>query len=297
MKDNKIFLALYTGALILASAAGTYFTYNHFNNRNPIKSQISQNIPSLTTPSREDTNLINRIQNTSKVKSRKILNWNFQIFGDKKASNSTLMDFYVNTITNFDIAFVQEIRDHDDSAFNTLAARLTNYECRVSSRAGRSSSKEQYGIISKKGIMVREVVDHNPDNENRWERPPVEVLFDVDGSKIRVYNIHLKPEAVKAELAALETIVSTNGSSVVLGDLNADCNYYNNSANNELDSWHWVITDEQDTTSKKTDCAYDRIILNEDAYKNYSTSGVFKTGITPEISDHYGVWVELKTSE
>lgn len=226
-------------------------------------------------------------------KTIKVANWNLQIFGDTKASKPELMNFYVSTLTNYDIAFVQEIRDADGSSFRDLCAMLTNYDCQVSSRAGRSTSKEQYGIIYKKGITAQ-VKDYNPDAQDRWERPPVEVLFDVEGYQFRAYNIHTKPEAVKSELASLEQIVSTNGNSIILGDLNADCDYYNNPANAELDSWNWVIGDQEDTTSSATDCTYDRIIMDADAYQEYVTNGVFKTGITKDVSDHYLVWVELK---
>lgn len=227
------------------------------------------------------------------TKNIKIANWNLQIFGDTKASKPELMNTYTSIIDDYDIVFVQEIRDSDGSAFVNLCSMLTNYDCKVSSRAGRSTSKEQYGIIYKKGIKVDEIKDYNPDAQDRWERPPIEVLFDIEGYKLRVYNIHTKPEAVKSELASLESIVSTNGNSIILGDLNADCDYYN-PANTELDSWNWVIGDQEDTTSSATDCTYDRIIIDADAYDEYSTSGVFKTGITKDISDHYLVWVELK---
>ena len=233
-------------------------------------------------------------QTTNSAKYRRILNWNLQIFGDAKASKPELMNSYVTVLTNSDIAFIQEIRDSDNSSFNALCSMLTNYDSRVSSRAGRSSSKEQYGVLYKKGIKLEEMRDYNPDAQDRWERPPIEVLFNIDGYKLRVYNIHTKPTAVKSELASLEEIVSTNGNSIILGDLNADGNYYNHSINTELSNWKWIISDSEDTTVGKTDCAYDRIILDNDAFQEYSTSGVYRIGITEKVSDHFPVWVELK---
>jgi endonuclease/exonuclease/phosphatase family metal-dependent hydrolase len=110
---------------------------------------------------------------------------------------------------------------------------------------------------------------------------------------LKVYNIHAKPDDVEQELSHLEQMISNEGNLMVLGDLNADCNYYN-PEDKGFDGWEWVITDEEDTTSSATDCAYDRIILNADAYQEYVSHGVFKEGITKEISDHYLVWVELR---
>ena len=48
----------------------------------------------------------------------------------------------------------------------------------------------------------------------------------------------------------------------------------------------------EDTTVSSTDCAYDRIIMNEDAFGEYY--GI-DTGITEDQSDYYLVWVELET--
>ena len=82
-----------------------------------------------------------------------IANWNLQIFGDTKAGNENLVNFYATVIKNYDVVFVQEIRDADGNAFNVLCSKLSEYNCIASSRAGRSTSKEQYGMIIKKGIV------------------------------------------------------------------------------------------------------------------------------------------------
>jgi hypothetical protein len=71
--------------------------------------------------------------------------------------------------------------------------------------------------------------------------------------------------------------------------------------------FHWVITNEVDTTTKASDCTYDRIILLADTHgKEYipGSAAVFRFdteyGITdPEfvesISDHYPIYAEFRT--
>jgi len=223
----------------------------------------------------------------------KVANWNLQILGDTKASNSELMNFYASVISNYDIIFVQEIRDSDTSAFYDLCDLLNGFDCRASSRAGRSSSKEQYGVIYKKGIEIEDFKDFNPDNKDRWERPPIEVTFDIGGYELIIYNLHAKPDDVSSEMDYLSEIVETGGNVVIIGDLNADCNYYDNSEESEFGSWNWLISDNQDTTSSSTNCAYDRIILNDDANAEVISHGIYSKGITKEVSDHYLVWVEF----
>ncbi len=50
-----------------------------------------------------------------------IANWNLQIFGDAKAH---LVPVYASIIDDYNITFVQEIRDADLSAFIQLCAAL-----------------------------------------------------------------------------------------------------------------------------------------------------------------------------
>lgn len=224
----------------------------------------------------------------------KIANWNLQIFGVSKASNQTLMNFYADVIDDYDIIFIQEIRDSSQTALPKLCQLLEGYKCDASSRAGRTSSKEQYGIIYKDGIRITDLTDYNPDSQDRWERPPVKVTFDYNGYILTAYNIHIKPDDVKKELQGLESVVSNVSNVIVLGDLNADCTYYKPQQDTEFDAWIWIITDDQDTTVASTDCAYDRIIMNRDAYQEYASHGIYKGGITKDVSDHYLVWVEIK---
>ncbi|MFH1801388.1 MAG: endonuclease/exonuclease/phosphatase family protein [archaeon] len=226
--------------------------------------------------------------------SVKIANWNLQIFGTTKASDLELMNFYADKIDNYDIIFIQEIRDSSETAFTELCSMLEDYSCFSSSRAGRSSSKEQYGVIYKNGINILSFADYNPDKQDRWERPPIKVIFNITGYELAVYNIHTKPDDVQKELYYLENLMEDEENVILLGDLNADCSYYDAEKQTEFDSWNWVIADDEDTTSSSTHCAYDKILLNSDAVQEFKLAGIDSTGITKEISDHYLVWVEMK---
>jgi len=224
----------------------------------------------------------------------KIANWNLQVFGQTKANNLGLMQIYSEIIEDYDIIFVQEIRDSSQMAFPKLCSMLQNYSCMSSSRAGRTSSKEQYGVIYKNEINLIDFKDYNPDSQDRWERPPIKIIFNIEDYSFTVYNIHIKPEDVQEELNYLEDVVSDAGNVLILGDLNADCSYYKNEEQTEFNDWNWLVKDDEDTTSSDSDCAYDRIILNGDAYEEYVRDGIYKKGITTDVSDHYLVWVEMK---
>jgi deoxyribonuclease-1-like protein len=224
-----------------------------------------------------------------------VANWNLQVFGDSKESNKTLMDTYARILKDYDIVFVQEIRDKDGSAFVSLCDSIPTHNCNVSSRAGRTSSKEQVGVLYKKEISLLNFTDFNPDPQNRWERPPIALEFRTGNYSFRVYNIHTDPDAVPSELTSLEQVVNTEGKVIILGDLNADCQYYPLTNRTHFVNWTWVIPSGADTTVSNTICAYDRIILNQNLSEDFVGYGIRKDGINSSASDHYLVYVNISS--
>jgi len=222
-----------------------------------------------------------------------IANWNLQIFGDSKASNSTLLGIYSSIIKEYDIVFAQEIRDKDGSSFASLCKLLPDYNCNVSSKAGRTASKEQIGIIYRKGIVLSSLKDFNPDAKDRWERPPIMAVFNIGNYSLSVYNMHDDPDTVPAELSSLESIVEDKGKVMLLGDFNADCSYYPIANRTQFKNWTWVIQNGEDTTVHNSVCAYDRILLNKNATSDYLEHGIRTDGITADVSDHYLVWARM----
>lgn len=218
----------------------------------------------------------------------KIANWNLQIFGVSKADNALLMNSYANKLSAYDIVFVQEIRDKSNTSFWKLCELMPEYTCVLSSRAGRSSSKEQYGLLYK-NVKLVEFYDYNPDSSDRWERPPVRAEFNISGYDLVVYNIHTKPDDAESEIDALNKLVIGEGNVVVIGDLNADCSYYSVDGD-DFSDWKWLI--DSDTTVGKSDCAYDRAITTRDARAEVTAYGV-DTAVTAEQSDHYLIWVQI----
>ncbi|MFH7918384.1 MAG: hypothetical protein QW631_03705, partial [Candidatus Aenigmatarchaeota archaeon] len=61
--------------------------------------------------------------------SIRIAAWNLQVFGDSKAENQTLLHKYAARISNYDLVFIQEIRDEDGSAFARLCEKLEGFSC------------------------------------------------------------------------------------------------------------------------------------------------------------------------
>jgi endonuclease/exonuclease/phosphatase family metal-dependent hydrolase len=226
-----------------------------------------------------------------------VASWNLQIFGDKKGADSSSMNTYASIISKYDIIFIEEIRDSDNSSFKKLCNMLPLHECFISSRAGRSSSKEQYGVIYLKSLVQSaSFLDYNPDALDRWERPLLLSSFKLRNYSVNIIVMHTRPDNVASEMSSLEDAARIiNGNVIILGDLNADCSYYSLPVR-DFESWHWIIGDGEDTTATHSDCAYDRIILNDDAYDEFLEYGVYKN-TSAELSDHYLVWLRMRIKE
>jgi len=224
-----------------------------------------------------------------KTQDIEIASWNLDNFGDRKADNDSLMDAYSDVIGRYDIIFVQGIKDEDGSAFDDLCLELGDYECMNSSR---TDSGDQYGLFYGDGIEVVNWKDFNIDGEDRWGRPPVEVTFMIDDYELVVYVVDIVSDRAETEIDYLEDVVRTGGNVIVLGSMYAGCGLYDLD-NKDFNDWDWKIGDGEDTTVDGGDCAYDRIIVNDDLDEEYDDSGVDKKGIGAEVSDHYLVWVEI----
>lgn len=231
------------------------------------------------------------LMNTTQTETLTIGMWNLQVFGSAKAANDSLMQVYLNRIESYDFFILQEIRAINNSPYEKFCS---SKNCILSARAGRSTSKEQYGILYEDSINILNTTDYT-NVSDCWERPPyyIEIYVEnINGNRpIHIYTIHTKPTDVEAELICLEKLVEekhkTEDSIIIIGDLNADCNYFKNDGSIFGIGWDWIIEDSEDTTTSNTDCAYDRIIV-----KNIDVIDYRIIPSLPEWSDH--AQIELK---
>ena len=81
-------------------------------------------------------------------------------------------------------------------------------------------------------------------------------------------GVHIDPDVAVQEINELDKVHSSiqahwsTNNIVIMGDFNADCSYVGKKASKELvlrdPKYTWLIGDDLDTTTKSTDCAYDR---------------------------------------
>lgn len=253
----------------------------------------------------------------------KIATFNIQIFGISKREKPEVMDVLKKIVRNFDVVAIQEVRDSSETTVDYFLDQINSmpgskYDVVEGPRVGRTSSKEQYAFYyqqSKISYTLNSSYTYE-DNGDLFEREPFIARFSSGGFDFVLINIHTKPEDAFNEINALKYVINDarlnfpdEGDFIVLGDFNADCDYFSEQADLSLledDEFYWVISDNADTTTKSTVCTYDRMVFNkaETSYDYTSEWGVFNFGqvynlnqtFVEDISDHYPIWATFYTT-
>ncbi|XP_022603680.1 deoxyribonuclease-1-like [Seriola dumerili] len=254
--------------------------------------------------------------------------FNIKSFGDKKASNATLMNIISTIVHRYDIILIQEVRDSDLSATNKLMEHVNKgspefrYRHIVSEPLGRNSYKERYLFLYREDtVSVAKNYTYDDGNElfgtDTFIREPFVVMFSSKYTAVKNFVLipqHTSPDFAVKEVDALYDVVTDvrtrwkTNDIVLLGDFNAGCNYVSGSDWQKIrlftdKSFLWLITDEADTTVSHTNCPYDRIVVTTDMMKGVvqRSAGVYdymmdlnlSHHLALAVSDHFPVEVKL----
>ncbi|MFZ3059081.1 MAG: endonuclease/exonuclease/phosphatase family protein [Candidatus Methanoperedens sp.] len=306
MKKQHKKLALAVLVLLVLLAVGCIDTRK--------ESAISDITPSITgTPEATPTVTVTTPDGTIKLAA-----FNLQVFGTTKAGKPEVMGVLSKIIRNYDVIAVQEIRDSSQTSLPKLRDAVNSmgspYDYVVSERLGRTVSKEQYAYLyNTQTIQLIGSPYTYPDSNDLFQREPYVANFKArDGNfDFVLITIHTDPDTAAQEINDLAKVVEDarskyqgEGDFIVMGDLNADCTYFKENGQSPLRSsdYYWVINNSIDTTTKSTDCTYDRIIITTPAKTDYTgDSGVFRFDTaynlnyesTIAVSDHYPVYASF----
>ncbi len=260
----------------------------------------------------------NRIAETAST--IKIATFNIQIFGKTKASKPAVMDELASIIRKYDIVAVQEIKNLPGNVPTQFLTEINSdgsaYSLVVSERSGLQpddqGGQEQYAyyfntatlhVIEDAGLFDDSAVD-------LFQREPYVARFGVNTGNFTfaLITVHTKPERAVAETKALDNVFDwaqdqfpDEDDFIALGDFNASCSYASPSdftGSPIRDDYIWIVPDDADTNFSTTSaCAYDRIVITEDAEEDYADTFGVDTSITSAtVSDHFPVWAEFHTN-
>ena len=259
---------------------------------------------------------IERLQRTENIK---IGSFNIQVFGMSKSRKSDVMDHLTDILTRYDIVFIQEIRDSSGLAVLSLLSQLNSqndddFRMAISERMGSTNMKEQYAYIYRRSKVSLFQVMPYPDEEQDFERPPYLAYFEtkLSNQSFVIAGLHVDPDEAYYEIDALHEVATyarehfNEPDLIVLGDLNADCTYLKEDELEELSIYQnpdftWQISNEMDTTTAQSSCAYDRIITTGASTDWTRSASVFRFDEAlrlsrrsiRRVSDHYPVELVL----
>ncbi|XP_077358605.1 deoxyribonuclease-1 [Festucalex cinctus] len=254
--------------------------------------------------------------------------FNIKSFGDKKASNTTLMNIITKIVHRYDIILIQEVRDNDLSATKKLMQHVNRgspqfrYKHIVSEPLGRSSYKERYLFLYREEtVSVSKSYTYDdgcePCGNDTFIREPFVVMFSSNDTVVRNFVLipqHTSPDFALQEVDELYDVVTdvrarwNTNDIILLGDFNTDCTYVTESEWTQIrlftdKSFHWLIPNEADTTVSHTDCAYDRIVVTDDMKKgvvdhsaevyDFMVDLDLSLSMALAVSDHYPVEVKM----
>ncbi|XP_066545592.1 deoxyribonuclease-1 [Amia ocellicauda] len=254
--------------------------------------------------------------------------FNIKVFGDKKASNATLVNIIVEVVHRYDIVVIQEVRDSDLSATTSLMRDLNRdspyvYRHIVSEPLGRSTYKERYLFIYRdERVSVVESFQYDDGCEScgmdTFNREPFVVKFASKFSAVPEFVLipqHTSPDSAVVEIDALYDVAAyvqnhwNTDNILLLGDFNADCNYVLPSDWEKIrlhtdSQYAWLLPNSVDTTVGNTHCAYDRIVASGIEMKkaiipgsarvyNFMVALNLQYPMALAVSDHFPVEVGL----
>ena len=276
-----------------------------------------------TEPEDEEEVVGREIPQLNRSEVARIATFNIKVFGKTKMGKPDVVTQLVDTVLQYDLVAIQEIKDIDETVPYNFLAELNNasgnfwnmsLSVRSGTQADDQSSQEQYAYYYNHSVF-REIGEgelYNDSANDYFQREPYRAQFELlnasgnsSGFDFTLFTIHTKPASALAEIDALHEVIqsyqendSTETDVILLGDLNADCSY---ASAQELwqsplrqPQYNWLVNDIADTTVSSTDCAYDRIITLDDLNGRLVGSWGIDTSITnTSVSDHYPVWFDL----
>jgi hypothetical protein len=148
---------------------------------------------------------------------------------------------------------------------------------------------EQYVIVFDESLISVTDFQLYPDSQNAFSRTPHLTKLSVFGEhEFWVSNVHTSPSRAETEIFAhlnvtsyVRNSIGWSGGLILLGDLNADGNYFDEDLWPQFfqasaeEEWIQSISDEKDTTvNTNTNYTYDRILLSQHFSSNIVGPGL-----------------------
>ncbi len=251
-----------------------------------------------------------------------IASYNIQVFGTSKLQQGDVLEILAQTVRQFDLVAIQEIRSRDDTVLprflQVVNAEGGRYDYVIGPRLGRTNSKEQYAFVFN---TQRIEVDSNSittveDPRDLLHREPLVARFRARtqppeaGFTFWLANIHTDPDEVPQEVDALADVFTAVANAnpqeddvILLGDLNADETQLGRLGT--IPGITWIVPRATPTNTRGTK-TYDNLLFLREATAEFTgrwgvvnMQRAFQLSMDDalRVSDHLPVWGEFSVWE
>ncbi|MEC8541346.1 MAG: hypothetical protein VXY53_05870, partial [Candidatus Thermoplasmatota archaeon] len=157
----------------------------------------------------------------------RVATFNIKVFGKTKMSKPEVVSQLVDTVVQYDLVAIQEIKDIDQTVPYEFLDEINNvsedtWNMSLSPRSGTQeddqSSQEQYAYYYNTNVF-REIVEgqlYNDSLDDDFQREPYISTFELlnesgnsSGFDFTLITVHTKPASALAEIDALHTVVES----------------------------------------------------------------------------------------
>jgi deoxyribonuclease-1-like protein len=255
----------------------------------------------------------------------KIASFNIRDFGEKKATDATVMNTLAAIVRRFDVVAIQEVSAQDQSFIPRFVALVNQpgrqYAYHVGPRVGNSTQKEQFAYLYDTRTIISSPagVYTMGDPSNLLSREPYVASFATNTNPAQSFtftliNVHTVPDSDSGLAGELEVLAEVyrevrraggNEDDVIMvGDFNFNVGDPRVGRLAMIPGIAPLIRDA--FTNVAQSALYDNIVIHEPSTTEYAgTSGVLRfdqeAQIPPQfvgrVSDHFPVWAEFSFYE
>ena len=259
---------------------------------------------------------------TGTIADRLIIgSFNIQVFGVAKSSDPFVMERLVDITRRFDLLAIQELRARDQSVIVNFVSQVnadgSRYGYVVGKRQGRTVSKEQYVYVYDTQKLRLTTAPYDViDPTGQIHRPPLIASFETivgpgeRGFSFTALNMHVDPDEVDQELAALEETMTqvmlahpNEDDFILMGDFNGTPSQLSKFRllRNQLplvrSNWPTKPRSRRSIDNVLIDSIRTAEYRNQAGVLDVATHYGLSVNDAVRISDHYPVWSVFSTRE
>ena len=206
-------------------------------------------------------------------------------FGITRANNPDLMNALRSVVIDYDVFVLQGVTQDISSQLKQIPMKsfITN-----------DLGAERFVFLFSHKIEPGKMFHYEGGG---FAREPVAMDFKTDNEHLVVVAVHINPYNAEQEFRRLPKVVEWAEKNfdtdrvIILGNLWADCVYFDSFHLVNNYGWRWII-DEHRTTVQNLDCAYDRIIVTTKHLQGeggVDDLGHIRRDVLRGVTHHYAV--------